>query len=78
MNDYIGRENAGFTIVLAIPVKESVFVLAHNARNRVSPWVTWHANSPTDYNYGHYFANASNAYRDLYRRAAAWAEVVYA
>ena len=77
MNDYIGQINAGFTITLAIPVGESVFVLAHNERNRVSPWVTWHANSPTDYNQGHYFMYASDAYRDLYRRAAAGAEVVY-
>ena len=78
MNDYIGQTNAGFVIVLAIPVGTWFYVLGYNAANKATPWVTWLSSAPGSYCWGHYIPEKRAAFRDLYSRVAEEAQALYA
>lgn len=77
MNAYIGTVNAGFQILLAIPVGKWVYVLGHSETNPVMPWVTWLSAAPGSFGLGHYIPEERAAYRDLYRRVAEEAQALY-
>lgn len=78
MNDYIGRENAGFIVILAIHVGKWVYVLGHSETNSATPWVTWLSSAPGSFCWGHYIQEERAAYRDLYSRVAEEAQALYA
>jgi len=61
----------GYMITDRIPVRDKVFVLAHNP-NAVQPFVTWQSrNDRPGYDWGHYWADRSDARTDYFRRADA-------
>jgi len=63
---------AGYVITDRMPAREKVFVMGHNP-NAVQPWVTWQSypDNPSNFDWGHYWNNRSDAWGDLFRRADA-------
>ena len=62
---------AGYVITDRMPVRDKVFVLAHNP-DAVQPWVSWQGrNDRPGYDLGHYWSNRSDAWGDCFRRADA-------
>ncbi|MDR0294498.1 MAG: hypothetical protein LBH95_10160 [Oscillospiraceae bacterium] len=61
----------GYRITDRMPVRDKVFVLAHNP-NAVQPWVTWQGrNDRPGYDWGHYWSDRSEARSDYFLRADA-------
>jgi len=61
----------GYVITDRMPVRDKVFVLAHNP-DAVQPWVTWLGrNDLPGYALGHYWKSHSDAWTDYFRRADA-------
>ena len=59
----------GYVITDRMPVRDKVFVLAHNPK-AVQPYVTWQGrNDRPGYDFGHYWSDRSDAWGDYLRRA---------
>ena len=77
-SDFIGVENAGYTIIDATQVAANEWVvLVRSDTNRAAPFVVWQACSPTDFFWGHYFQLEDHAKLDFYRTAYNLAESLY-
>lgn len=64
------RMNEDWEIVGSIPLRDGFeVVLAHNQKNRCTPWVTWECKDGNNYYWGHYFRERDNAVDDLIKRA---------
>lgn len=62
------RENAGYTIILAIPIGNVEFVLGENTSDGAR-YVTWECKNGNNYYWGHYTTDKLAAMRDLLNRA---------
>jgi len=62
----------GYVITDRTPVRDKVFVLAHNPK-AVQPFVTWQCRNDgrQDYHWGHYWSDRSVAQKDYFNRADA-------
>lgn len=64
-------ENAGYTIIERYVVGDTVFVIGERP-TAPSPYVTWkaHADTPNDYELGHYHPSIKSAQKDFRERVA--------
>lgn len=63
------RENAGYTITLAIPIGNVEFVLGENPAG-IAKYVTWERKNGDNYYWWHYTTDKLAAMRDLLNRAS--------
>ena len=63
------RENAGYTIILAIPIGNVEFVLGENPVG-IAKYVTWECKNGDNYYWGHYTTDRLAAMRDLLNRTS--------